>query len=159
MRLPALIFVLILALQSSCSEEREVKPLTYTKIFTGETEKTWAVEAVYVKKTGQADREISLAPCEQDDLYTFKADEERSFIIRNGGLFCDEGEGDIYVEYTWSFVNAGAVLNIPVPRIFGNFVVPFIVMEATKSRLVLEIFADAENTISYQVVFRVVKEE
>jgi hypothetical protein len=148
-------FMILLA----CSEEREVKPLTYTKIFTGETQKTWVVEQVLVKKVGQNDQEIQLSQCEADDRYTFKADEVRTYEISNGGIRCDEEEEDVYVEHTWSFVNAGAVLNIAMPRLFGNFIVPFIVREVNKSKMVLEIYANAENTISYQIILKAVEEQ
>ena len=70
----------------------------------------------------------------------------------------EEPEG-VYAEATWSFVNSGATLTIPIPRIFGNFYIPFIVREVTKDRMELEIFADQENTISYQIIMRSVDEQ
>lgn len=154
-----LIMLLALLILLSCSEEKQVTPLTYPRVFTGEKQKTWVIDRVLVRKKGTADQPIDLSLCELDDRYTFKADEERSFVITNGAIKCEDTEEDIYVEHFWSFVNAGAVLSIAMPRLFGNFIVPFIVMEATKDRLVLEIFADQENTISYQVVMRSIGEQ
>jgi hypothetical protein len=155
-----LVFIMIFTLLCGCSEEREVKPFTYTKIFTGETEKTWLLEQVLVKKAGTADQPLDFSQCELDDRYTFKADEVRTFVVSNGLTVCEESEdpGD-YVVDSWSFVNTGAVLSIAVPRVFGDFILPFIVREATKDRIVLEIFADQENTISYQLVMKSVSEQ
>jgi hypothetical protein len=153
--------VLLLAgsILASCSEELEVKPLTYTKVFTGETQKSWVIETILVKKTGFADQVITLDFCERDDRYTFFANEERAFVVTNGAFKCDPDEADTYVEDSWSFVNAGAVLNIAMPRLFGNFIVPFIVREVNKEKMVLEIFANAENTISYQIILDAVNEQ
>jgi hypothetical protein len=142
----------------SCSEEKEVKPFTYTKVFTGENSKTWVIEEVVVKKIGQADQEIELESCEKDDRYTFNADEEKSFVITNGNNKCDPAEEDEYVRDTWSFVNAGSAMNFAVPRIFGFYIIPFIVKEVNDSSLVVEVYADLENTISYQITFKAVDE-
>lgn len=143
----------------SCTEDPEVKPLTYTQIFSGKTFKTWVIEQVLVKKAGAPDQEITFSLCEKDDRYTFYADGEKSYVITNGGIKCDPEEPDEYVRHTWSFVNAGAVLNIALPRLFGNFIVPFIVKKAEKTRMVLEIYANQENTISYQVHLKSVEEK
>jgi hypothetical protein len=153
------IFAVIAVLAFSCSEDPEVIPLTYTKVFSGENEKTWVIDKVLVRKDGEEEQEFEFFPCELDDRYTFKADEQRTFTVSNGNIKCEDETEDIYVDDTWSFVNSGAVLTIAVPRIFGNFYIPFIVKEVTKDRLVLDIYADAENTISYRIVMRSVSEQ
>jgi hypothetical protein len=155
--------ILVLA-AISCKEENEATPYTYSKIFSGENQKTWVIQEVREAKVGEDPINFDFASCELDDRYTFKADDEKSFVVDNGNSSCpvDEGqdpEEDVYAEATWSFVNSGAVLTIPIPRIFGNFYVPFTVREITSSRMVLEIFADQGNTISYQVVMKSVAEE
>ena len=156
-------FMLLLIL-TSCKEDNEVTPYTYSQIFSGEKQKTWVVEDVLEAKVGEEGISFEFPPCMLDDRYTFKADSERSFIVDNGSAPCAVGEGedpeeDVYVEATWSFVNSGAVLTIPIPRIFGNFYIPFTVREVSSNRMVLEIFADQEATISYQVVMTSVDEQ
>jgi hypothetical protein len=156
---PISIIAVVALIVFSCTEDPEVTPLTYTKVFTGETEKTWVVDQVLVRKDGEAEQAFDFLPCELDDKYTFKANDERSFVVSNGTLKCEDETEDIYVDDTWSFVNSGAVLTIAVPRIFGNFYIPFIVKEVTKDRMVLDVYADAENTISYRIVMRSVSEQ
>jgi hypothetical protein len=148
----------------SCTEENTATPFNYSKVFSGENQKTWVVTDLLITKIGEETQSYELDPCERDDRYTFKADVEKSFIVDNGNSACpvedgEEPEEDIYVEATWSFVNSGATLTIPIPRIFGNFYIPFIVREVTSTHMVLEIFADQDNTISYQVVMNAVDEQ
>ncbi|HYC86634.1 MAG TPA: hypothetical protein VEB86_15485 [Chryseosolibacter sp.] len=154
-----IVLLIVACVITSCSEDVEVKPFTYSKVFTGENEKTWIIEQIAVKKQGTPDQYFQLDLCERDDRYTFFANEERAYTISNGALKCFSDEEDVYVEHTWSFVNAGAVLNIAIPRVFGNFVVPFIVTKATKTEMVLEIFANAENTISYEITMKSISEK
>ena len=147
-----------------CTEENTPTPYTYSKVFSGENQKTWVVSELLITKIGEETQSYDLSTCERDDRYTFKADREKSFIVDNGSVKCavEEGETpeeDVYVEASWAFANSGATLTIPIPRIFGNFYIPFYVREITSNRMVLEIFADQENTISYQVIMTVVEEK
>lgn len=143
----------------ACTEDKEITPFTYTQVFSGKTQKTWAIDEVLVKKNGESFSEIELSTCEKDDRYIFKADPEKSYLITNGASSCDENEEDTYVENNWSFINSGAVLTIAIPRIFGFFLIPFIVKEATKDKMVLEIYANQENTISYQITMKAIAEQ
>lgn len=160
----ACIIITVIVFGFSCSEQKEIKPLTYTKIFSGAKQKTWVLEKAFEKKNGVVFQEINFASCEIDDQYTFYANDEKKYEITNGSAACpaqnpDEPEEDILVDHTWSFVNASATLSIAIPRVFGYFIVPFTVKEATKDRMVLEIFANVENTITYEIHFKAVKEE
>ena len=147
-----IIFTSIITLVASCSEEKEIKPLTYAEIFSGGKEsKTWRVESIITKKEGGEERNYLqlFELCERDDRYTFYDAEER-FTITNGSRLCDD-EDDVLVDYNWSFTNAGALLYIPFPRIFGYYVIPFIVREATANRLTLFVYLDLENTVSFEI--------
>jgi hypothetical protein len=143
----------------SCSEEKEPTPYTYTQVFAGKTKKTWALDKVFVKKQGASDSQITLENCEKDDRYVFYANEEKKYEIYNGSTKCVADEDDLMVDHFWTFVNAGAAMTIAVPRIFGDFLIPFIVTEANESSMVLEVFANEENTISYELHFRAIDEE
>jgi hypothetical protein len=142
----------------SCSEEVKPTPLTYTKVFTGQTSKTWSIDKVLVRKIGQDDQPVTLSTCERDDRYIFYANDERLFEVDNGRLSCDATEKQTLVSYTWSFSNSNASLQMVVPHFFGNYIIPFIVTKATSSDMVLEVFADEKNTISYVFYFKLVNE-
>lgn len=144
----------------SCSEETSPTPYTYTQLFTGKTSKTWAIDHVIQRKDGADDQTFTLASCEKDDRYTFYANAERLYEVSNGSLKCpaDTPEPDMLVSYNWSFSNANANLTMVIPHFFGNYVIPFIVTKATASEMILEVFADEKNTISYVFYFKSVSE-
>jgi hypothetical protein len=148
--------VLLLAF-ANCTEQVKPTPYTYSKILTGEANKVWAIEKVLQRKTGTDDQTISLSNCEKDDRYTFYANDERLFEVTNGLLKCAD-ENDMLVSYNWSLNNATATLTMVVPHVFGNFIIPFIVTKAEKNSMVLEVFADANNTISYVLYFKLIDE-
>jgi|GEM_PF-1056340 len=152
-------FLLIIASSLSCSEEVEPKPYTYTQIFTGEESKTWKVTDVVITREGQDPRDYLQFwnSCERDDRYTFFNNVERKFQITNGVRACDEEE-DLLVDYNWSFVNSSALLNIPFPRVFGNFVIPFTVGSVTEDNLTLFIYLDNENQVSMEVKMEAINE-
>src|SRR4051812_22917334 len=86
----------------SCSEEVKPTPFTYTHVFTGQNSKTWSLDKVLLKKTGQDDQQITLSSCEKDDRYIFYANGERLFEVDNGRTSCDATEEQTLVSYTWS---------------------------------------------------------
>jgi hypothetical protein len=45
-----------------------------------------------------------------------------------------------------------------VPHVFGYYILPFIVKEASKNSMELEIFLDEEASVSYVLFFKVVDE-
>jgi hypothetical protein len=142
----------------SCSEDVKPTPFTYTQVFTGQNSKTWSLDKVLLKKTGQDDQQITLSSCEKDDRYIFYANGERLFEVDNGRTSCDATEDKTLVSYTWSFANTNATLQMVVPHVFGNFIIPFIVTKATTSEMILAVFADEKNTISYVLYFKSVNE-
>jgi hypothetical protein len=143
---------------SSCSEE--VKPITYdyTTVFTGKNNKVWKVDKLVVREQGEDDVTQSLSSCEKDDEYIFHNNAERLFEVHNGNLECASGEGDVLVSYVWAFTNSSATLTMVLPHIFGNFLIPFIVKNATDDTMELEIYLDDEATISYVLFFKAVDE-
>jgi hypothetical protein len=149
------LFILIVL---SCSESEAPTPFTYTQVFTGANSKTWTVDKVLIRKIGQDDQAVSLSSCEKDDRYTFYANDERLYEVDNGRIPCEEGENQNLVSYTWAFSNANASLTMVIPHFFENYVIPFVVKKASKSEMILEIFADDKNTISYVFYFKSVSE-
>jgi hypothetical protein len=143
---------------TACTEEVKPTPFTYTQVFTGESSKTWALDKVLLRKVGQDDQTVGLSSCEKDDRYIFYANEERLFEVDNGRFTCDDTEEQTLVSYTWAFTNTNATLQMVVPHVFGDYFIPFIVTKATSNEMVLEIFADEKNTISYVLYFKSVKE-
>ena len=142
----------------SCSEEVRPSPYTFTKVFTGTNSKTWAIDYVVLRETGKDDERITLESCERDDRYIFYANAERLYEVTNGRLTCDAEEEQTLVTYNWAFVNATSTLTIVVPHFFGNFIIPFIVKEVDKNEMVLELYLDEDNSISYVFYFEAIEE-
>lgn len=153
MRSSKFLIVVSLVCLAACSEELDVNPPTFTKLISGTESKTWRVDEVIVKRDGIEDRDYMQvwSLCEKDDRYTFYANAEKKFEISNGPRLCED-EPQIYVDYTWSFVNAGAILTIPFPRIFGNFLVPFTVLEVNETDMRLQIFLDEDTEVSFEIL-------
>lgn len=140
----------------SCSEDIEPTPYTYTRVFTGENNKTWKVE--YIEETLN-DKVIDrfLPGCIADDRYIFYANAERAFHALTGSSRCFSGEPS-RIEDTWSFNNGSATLFIILPFL-ADFSLPYIVKEARSKKMELEIFLDEDNTESYRIHFEAIDEE
>jgi hypothetical protein len=151
-------FFALVMLATSCSEDIKPVPFTFTKNFTGKSDKTWSVEKLVLRETGKKDQTLTLDACESDDLYKFYANDEKLFEVYNGNKKCDTDEDDLMLSYQWSYASANANLTMVAPHIFGNFLIPFIVKKVDSDEMQLEIFLNEESTISYLLYFKVVNE-
>jgi hypothetical protein len=144
---------------AGCSEKNVPTPYIYSKIFSGDTKRSWKLTRLSYLEQGKADVNYTssdlnqiLGTCVTDDLYTFYANPEKSFQISEGATKCNTADPDIYVNDTWSFTNATATLAMVFPVLSGSKL-PYIVLEANATAMTTEIFVDASNTISYKVHF------
>jgi hypothetical protein len=147
---------LFFLLASGCHEELEPTPYVYTKLLTGENNKTWAMTFVEETEGGKVTDRFPVE-CAQDDDYIFYATSDRLYEVRSGSDICFEDEPASMTD-TWSFNNATATLTIILP-IFSSNRLPFIVRKLDEDDLTLEIFFDQEGTASYRIYFELTDEE
>jgi len=140
----------------SCSEELKPTPYTYTKIFTGENNKTWKIKLFEETLNGEVIDKF-LPSCASDDKFKFYANTEHLFEAVSGSRKCAEDEPDVTSD-SWSFSNANATLTMVLP-IFADNSLPFFVREADEDDMKVEIFLDETNTASYRIHFEKVDEE
>jgi len=152
-----IIIVIALGLTFSCSEEFQPTPYTYSKLFTGQNNKTWKIKLVEDALNGEViDRWMN--DCLTDDRFIFYANAEHSYEATTGSKKCfEEPEADRLVE-AWSFNNATAALVMIIPFI-ADFAVPYTVREVDEGDMVVEIFYDQENTTSRRVHLEAIDEE
>jgi len=139
-----------------CSEEFTPTPYTYSKIFTGENNKTWKITLIE-ETLNDAIIDKFLPSCLTDDRYVFYANPEHSFQAISGSRKCFQDEADLTTD-TWSFSNATATLTMLLP-ILNDSSLPFIVREAEDDDMEVEIFFDEANTASYRIHFEAIDEE
>jgi hypothetical protein len=139
-----------------CSEEFTPTPYAYSKIFTGENNKTWKITLIEETLDGSVVDKF-LPSCLTDDRYIFYANPERSLEAISGSRKCFDGEADVTTD-TWSFSNATATLTMILP-ILSDSSLPFIVREAEDDDMEVEIFFDETNTGSYRIHFEAIDEE
>lgn len=142
------IVLIWLLIFGSCSEEVIPTPYQYTKIFTGENSKTWKLKFLEQTLDGDVEETFNVA-CGSDDQYIFYANSERAYKVITGTKKCASDESDV-INDSWSFNNASATITMVLP-FFTESSLPFIVREAKKNKLELEIFLDEENTASYRI--------
>jgi hypothetical protein len=161
-------FILLIVTASfilaGCSKKNEPVPYTYSKIFSGDTKKSWKLTRLAYKEQGKADVNYSasdldqiLGTCVTDNLYTFYANPEKTFQITEGATKCNATDPDVYLSDTWSFNNATASLSMVFP-VLSSSKTPYIVLDASSTEMNTEIFVDANNTISYTIHFAAVNE-
>ena len=146
---------LIFFVFSSCTEEITPTPYEYTKVFTGEKSKTWKLKFLEYTLDGKVEETFNLS-CASDDQYVFYAGSERAYKAITGSVKCSVDESDV-INDTWSFNNASATLTMVLP-FFREEGLPFIVREAKKKKLEIEIFLDEANTSSYRMHFEATEE-
>jgi hypothetical protein len=132
---------MIMVIGASCSEPVKVEPYTYSKLFTGETQKSWTIRSIQLVAAGKATQTLGASACMMDDLYVFYNNPERSIQILEGSKKCVAGSDDLVTESNWAFVNATATLSMPM-RLFGtgDFALPFILKEVDDTKLVADIY-------------------
>lgn len=136
-----------------CEEEIAITPATYSRVFTGETSKTWRMRAIQILEDGKPTGSF-LVPddCAFDDLYVFYNNPEKLFIVDNNAQKCSEDEPQELVRNSWSFVNASATLEMVVP-VLADFKLPFIVKSVDDRSMTTEIFFQGG---SYRFIYEVV---
>jgi hypothetical protein len=147
--------VIFLMVISSCSEKLEPKPQTYSQLLTGSTSKTWKLTAIELIEGDSPPYAFSLPACISDDLYVFYAGEGNFYQVLEGPTKCDPEDEDIYLEDTWSLVNATATLNFIFP-LLASIRLPFIIKKLTETNLIIEIYFDEDdegNSSSYRMQF------
>jgi hypothetical protein len=150
----ASLFLLLVA----CSEDVKVIKPAYSKVFTGNTKKSWKITGLKWTGEGKDDISYSLRPCEKDDLYTFYANNEKLYEVSNGAIKCSSDEADLLVSDVWSFINATSTLTAIFP-LLSDSALPFFVRKITSKEMTLEIYIDQDNKYSYQITMQSVSEE
>jgi len=150
---------LLIAGVISCKEAVVPTPYTYTKVFTGEHSKTWKVKFFEQTLDGNVVGTFAVS-CTTDDLFKFTANSEHSFKVATGSKKCNTSpaEDDVILD-TWDFVNPSATLQMIFPLFDPANRTPFIVREAKKNGMVLEIFFDETGKESYRIHFEVTSED
>jgi hypothetical protein len=139
-----------------CSEEFTPTPYTYSKVFSGENNKTWKI--TLFEETLNGDIVAKFMPsCLTDDRYIFYANPEHSYQTTSGSGKCFEDEPDVTND-RWTFLNSTATLTMILP-IFSDSALPFIVREVDSDDMELEIYFDETNTGSYRIHFEAIDEE
>lgn len=138
-----------------CSENVEPKPLTYTQLLTGKESKAWKLTTIQIIDNGNAPQSIGVNQvfdnCIADDVYVFYADAEKKFEAKEGATKCRSTDPDVYLEGSWSFVNANATLEFPFPILSSN-PLPYIVKELTEKSLTIELYFP-DIKASYRFIF------
>ena len=139
-----------------CSEDFTPVPYTYTKVFSGENNKTWKITLFEETLDGKVVDKF-MPSCLTDDRYVFYANSDHSYQALSGSRKCFTDEPDATND-RWSFTNATATLIMVLP-IFSDSAIPFIVRKADTDKMELEIFFDDTNTGSYRIHFDAIDEE
>ena len=140
----------------SCSEELKPTPYTYSKIFTGENNKTWRIK-LFEETLDNNVIDKFFPDCLSDDKYIFYANSEHLYEAISGSKKCIEDEPAVTTDY-WSYNGAKATLTMVLP-IFSDSSLPFFVREADDDDMEVEIFFDETNTGSYRIHFEAIDEE
>ena len=153
----ACLLTIVIAGFLGCSEKIEPQPLTYTQLLTGKESKTWQLTTVQVLDNGNPPQTISASQafgsCGADDLYIFYANEEKKFETQEGASKCNANDPDVFVEGSWSMVNASATLEFPFPILTGSSApFPLTVKQLTETNLTLEYYFPDINA-SYRFIF------
>ncbi|MFD2570187.1 hypothetical protein ACFSUS_06045 [Spirosoma soli] len=142
-------------LLGGCSEKIEPKPITYSQLLTGTTQKTWRVVSFQVFDEGDGSGTLPIAQsgidaCITDDLYTFYAGSERKLEISEGASKCNPGDPDIFLTDTWALVNANASLEFPLTILGGTY--PWTLKSITDRAFTIEYYFE-DIDASYRFTF------
>jgi hypothetical protein len=155
-----LLFTTFSLVASSCREEVVPEPYTYSQRLTGKTKKTWRAVSYQALKEGGETFDFSLSFCRRDDRYVYYAGTERKFEYVNGAVPCgNEPNGAVLLEDTWEVINNAATVQTFFPPLLGGGKAAFIINKLTKTEMVLDLFANEENTIRFRVFYESVSEE
>lgn len=101
---------------SSCKEELEAEPATYSMLLTGEESKAWRrisrdliIEIDGVKDTISFNRGIP--PCQADDEFVFYRNGQ-VFELSEGNTRCDEEDESVIVSGRWRLNQVNRIIDI-----------------------------------------------
>lgn len=153
---PFIVCGLLGLLLSGCDESPEPTPYLFTRYFTGENSKTWALSIVEETENGKVIDRFPIE-CAKDDEYIFYATSDRLYEVKSNAVKCSNDEPASFVD-SWAFTNATATLTIVLP-VLSSQRLPFIVRKVDEDDLTLEVFFDQEGTASYRIYFKLKDEE
>lgn len=152
-----ILLVVFTSLLSGCTEPLDVKPYTFTQMFTGEIRKGWSIQSLQLIEDGKSTKTFGLSDCIEDDIYIFYANAEHYYEITEGSSVCTEGDSYIILQDAWSFSQATSTLSIGFP-LLSDGRIPFVVHEVSTSRLSLDAFFNDDKS-RYRINFRSVSVE
>jgi hypothetical protein len=94
----------------------------------------------------------SFDPCIADDLYTFYANDTKTFEVREGASKCNAADPDVYVENNWSIVNATATVSFVMPLLTTQIALPFTIKTLTENTMTVEFYFENLD-LSYRFIF------
>jgi hypothetical protein len=145
---------------SRCSEDVKPTPVTYTQLLTGKESKSWRLNTIRIIDDGEDSGNLSSRQvfdnCVADDLYVFYANDLKTFEAQEGASKCNPADPEVFVEDTWSLVNATATLTFVMPILTTEGALPFVIKNLTENTLTLEFYAGDVN-LSYRFTFTVEK--
>lgn len=133
-----------------CTEEVEPKPQTYSQLLTGTSSKSWRLTGIQLIEANAQPVSYNLQNnCVYDDVYVFYADRDRKYEIQEGASKCAPEDPDIYVEDTWSIVNATGTINFYFPVLGAD---SYTLKSLTENTLTIEYYVTDLN-FSYRFIF------
>jgi hypothetical protein len=146
----------ILLMVGGCREDVNPTPATYSQLLTGTESKSWRLTTIRVIDDGQDSGPINVQQafdnCIADDLYVFFANDVRTFEVHEGATKCNPNDPDVFVENTWSLVNATATLTFVMPLLTMSSAIPFTIKNLTENSLTVEYYFSDIN-LSYRFTF------
>lgn len=152
------LIIALAVLLFSCTEKVEPTPYTYPQLISGKEKKAWKLNAISFIEDGKNDINYSLPECILNDLYTFYGNQEKRMEASEGASKCSASDPNIFLQDSWSFVNATASLTFIFP-LLADVPLPYIVTELNGSNMTLEIFADQEATQKFRMKFRATSQD
>jgi hypothetical protein len=143
---------------TACSEEVEPTPATYSQLLTGTTSKTWRLTEIQLLESGKEPTNFDVPNnCVYDDVFVFYAGEAKKFEVQEGASKCDPTDPDVFVEDTWSVINASGTINFVFPLFGGTSSIPFILKRLTERSMTVEYYNPDDN-YSYRFTFTAQKD-
>lgn len=153
---------------TSCTEEVKPSRITYSRLLTGETSKTWRMVGFNIIEKENEKNSLSLSIdnyCEDsvdynDNYYTFYADAERTLEISEGPEKCSNyPHEDYFFQDTWSIENATATITFPFLPLFGEFSVPYTLVDLTERRMIIQFYnREVNDRYIYRFILNPVNE-
>ena len=138
---------------TGCSEEVEPTPATYSQLLTGTSSKSWRLTEIQLLESGKEPVDFDVPNnCIYDDLYVFYAGEGKRFEVQEGASKCDPNDPDVFVENTWSIVNASATITFVFPLFDDQASIPFTIKRLTERSMTIEYYVPDDN-YSYRFTF------